>query len=216
MKWSQLLEMLDGQPIFEPAMLLAGEDSSASTYRQLARWVEAGKLIQLRRGLYAVAHPFNTVRPHPFMVAGRLHWPSYVSLQSALAWYGLIPESVPAVTSVTTRRPMTWQTTLGAFRFRHVKTGLFSGYREVRFENGQTAFVAEPEKALLDLCHLTPGADSEEFITELRFDPETAGGVIDPERLLHLTQESGSPKLGRCADRYLAWLEAERSGRESV
>ncbi len=213
MKWIEFLQMIDGQPIFEPAMLFAGNDRPANIRRQLSRWVTAGKLIQVRRGLYAVAPPYARIRPHSFAVAGRLNWPSYVSMQTALAWHGLIPEEVPVITSVTTGRPGFHETPLGSYQFRHVKTGFFWGYQEARFENGQSAFIADPEKALLDLCYLTPGADSPDYIRELRIDPE---GVIDSERLLSHTERSGSAKLNRFTTRFIAWLEGERVGRQST
>lgn len=213
MKWVDFLHMIADQPIFEPAMLFAGNDRPANILRQLSRWVKAGKLIQVRRGLYAVAPPYAKTQPHSFAVAGRLTWPSYVSLQSALAWHGLIPEEVPVITNVTTRRPGLYSTPLGSYQFRHVKKELFWGYREARFENGQIAFIADPEKALLDLCYLTPGSDSLEYIKELRIDPD---GIMNPDRLLAFTGRSGSAKLARFANRFITWLEEEGAGRSST
>ena len=200
--------MIDDQSIFEPAMLFAGNDRPDNTLRQLSRWVKAGKLLQVRRGLYAVAPPYNKIRHHSFAVAGRLTWPSYVSLQSALVWHGLIPEDVPVITSVTTRRPGFHNTPLGSFQFRHVKTELFWGYRETRFENGQIAYVADPEKALLDLCYLTPGGDSMDYIRGLRIDPD---GIVDPDRLLIFSEKCGSAKLDRFTSRFIVWLKRERA-----
>jgi predicted transcriptional regulator of viral defense system len=67
--------------------------------RQISRWVKVGRLHQLRRGLYALAPPYQKIVPHPFLVANRLVQGSYVSLQSALAHYGMIPEYVPVTYS---------------------------------------------------------------------------------------------------------------------
>jgi predicted transcriptional regulator of viral defense system len=90
------------------ASLLAGAVDADDVRRQLSRWVNAGRLYQLRRGLYALAPPFQRARPHPFLVANRLVRGSYVSQQAALAHYGLIPEAAPVVTSVMTGRPGRW------------------------------------------------------------------------------------------------------------
>ncbi|MFC1628692.1 hypothetical protein ACFL3H_06215 [Gemmatimonadota bacterium] len=204
-----MLNMIEGQSLFESAMVLAGSDHQVNILRQLSRWVKAGKLLQLRRGLYAIAPPYASHKPHPFTVAGRLIWPSYVSLQSALAWHGLIPEDVPVCTSITTRRPGAHRTPLGVFQFRHVKTEFFWGYKETWFDHGQTAFVARPEKALLDLCYLTSGADSPEYIRTLRIDPEC---TVDLSQLQNDAQRSGSAKLQRFADLIAAWLNEERAG----
>src|SRR3954466_2221215 len=99
MKFEELLEIVADDPLFETGVLLAGDVDPANVHRQLSRWVRAGRLHQLRRGLYAVAPPFQKVRPHPFLIANRLVPGSYVSLQSVLANSSLIPESVPVTTS---------------------------------------------------------------------------------------------------------------------
>ena len=150
MKFERLIEIVDDEPVFETSLLLVGDVNPADMRRQLSRWTSAGRLYQLRRGLYALPPPFQKIKPHPFLVANHLVGASYVSLQSALAHYGLIPEYVPVVTSVTTARPGRWDTPLGSYEFRHVKTDLFRGYRLAEVNPGQQAFVASPEKALLD------------------------------------------------------------------
>ncbi len=122
MKFERLLETVGDEPVFEPGLLLAGDVDPADVRRQLSRWVEAGRLYQLRRGLYALAPPYQKVKPHPFLVANRLVRGSYVSLQSALAHCGLIPEYVPVTTSVTTSRPARWDTPLGIYDFRHIQS----------------------------------------------------------------------------------------------
>ena len=71
MKFEQLIEIAGEEPVFETGLLLAGDVDSADVQRQLSRWVQAGRLYQLRRGLYALAPPYQKVRPHPFLVANR-------------------------------------------------------------------------------------------------------------------------------------------------
>ena len=155
MKFGRLIEIVGHEPVFETGLLLAGDVDPPDVRRQLSRWTKAGRLYQLRRGLYALAPPFQKVKPHPFLVANRMVRGSYVSCQSALAYYGLIPERVAVTTSVTTARPARWETPLGAYEFRHVKLSLLRGYRLVKVSPGQQAFVATPAKALLDDVHKT-------------------------------------------------------------
>ena len=157
--------------MFSSSLLLAGRGSASSVRRQLDRWIKSGRLIQLRRGVYSVAPPYQAEAPHPFLVANHLRKPSYVSLHSALSHYGMIPEFVPVTTSVTTDRPEELQTPLGRFVFRHVKKTAFFGYIQTEISRGQSVFLASPEKALLDLLYLTPGSDSPEYLKELRFEP---------------------------------------------
>jgi len=197
MEFEQLLEIVGDEPIFETSLFLAGDMDPANTRRQLSRWTKAGRLYQLRRGIYTLAPPFQKAQPHPFLIANRMVRASYVSLQAALAYYGLIPEYVPVVTSVTTARPGRWETPLGVYEFRHVKTDLLAGYRLTDLNGGQKAFVATPEKALLDLVYLQPGGDSPAYLQELRLQNLDR---LDAEELRGQAERTGSPKLRRAAE----------------
>jgi predicted transcriptional regulator of viral defense system len=171
MNYTELLNITRNTPVFSSSLLLAGRGSANSMRRQLDRWVKTGRLLQLRRGVYSVAPPYQAEAPHPFLVANHLRKPSYVSLQSALSYYGMIPEFVPVTTSVTTGRPEELETPLGGFAFRHVKKTAFFGYTQTEISRGQAVFLASPEKALLDLLYFTPASDSPEYLEELRFEP---------------------------------------------
>jgi predicted transcriptional regulator of viral defense system len=166
--------------------------------RQLTRWKRAGKIIQLRRGLYTLAPPYQQVKPHPFLVANHLQSGSYVSNQSALAYFGLIPEYTPVVTSVTTMRPGERETPLGVYIFQHIQKSLFYGYRLVDLRNGMQAFLALPEKALLDLIYLQPGGDSHAYLDELRLQNLER---LDIQVLKQLAERASRPKLLRAAER---------------
>lgn len=203
MKFQELLEIVTDEPVFETGLLLAGAVNPADVRRQLSRWVQAGRLQQLRRGLYSLAPPYQKIKPHPFVVANQLVRGSYVSLQSALGYYGLIPEYVPLVTSVTTGRTGRWETALGEYLYRHVKPALFGGYVRSEVSPGQAAFVATPEKALLDLIHLEPGADALPYLEELRLQNLDQ---FDLNELKRLAVKAGSPKLRRAADRLSEWM----------
>ncbi len=90
MKFSELLEIVQDEPVFDTGLLLAGDVKALDIHRQLLRWRKAGKIYQLCRGLYSLAPPFQKIKPHPLLIANRLLPASYVSLQSALAYYGMI------------------------------------------------------------------------------------------------------------------------------
>ena len=167
MEFDQLLKLVGNEPVFDSSLLLAGNIQPEYIRMQLSRWVKSGKIHQLRRGLYTLAGPFQKQKAHPFLVANRLQRASYVSLQSALSFYGMIPDIVQSTTSVTTGRPDRLQSPLGNFEFRHIHKEYFRGYRLMDFD-GQQAFVAIPEKAILDLIYLQPGGETPEFIAELR------------------------------------------------
>lgn len=197
MKFQELAEIAADEPVFETGLLLAGAVDPADLRRQLSRWTRSGRIRQLRRGLYAMAPPWQKRPPHPFLVANRLARGSYVSGLSALAFVQAIPEYVAEVTSVTPGRPHLRDTAFGRFSFRHLKPGLQFGYRRVELGGGQHAFVAEPEKALLDLIHLHPGGDDAAYLRELRLDFDR----LRMQRLEALAETGATPKLLRAAGR---------------
>lgn len=207
MKFDALLTIVGAEPVFETGLLLAGDVDPNDVRRQLSRWVSSGRVLQLRRGLYALAPPYARERPHPFVVANRLARPSYVSLQSALAHFGLIPEHVPIVTSVTTARPGRWATPLGTYDFRQVKPASLAGYGPEPLGHGATALVARPEKALLDLVHLVPAGDDLAHLRGLRLQHLDR---LDLTRLRSAAVASGSPKLIRAAQ-HITRIAAEEA-----
>ena len=196
MKFVRLLEKVSDLPVFTVRFLAAG-GNIAQIRLQINRWVKDGRIIRLHKGLYTLAEPYRKVTSEPFCIANSLKQASYVSLHSALSWYAMIPEFVPAVTSITTGRPQTIETPLGRFEFRHVSKKYFWGYQQVELKFGQTAFIAYPEKALLDLAYLTPGGEKKAFIEELRLQNFEQ---INRALLCEFVERFQSPKLNRALD----------------
>jgi predicted transcriptional regulator of viral defense system len=203
MKLEGLLQIVGREPIFHSSVLAAGGVNLIDLGRQLSRWVKSGNLIQLRRGLYALSERYQKTPPHPFLIANRLKRASYVSLQSALGYHGLIPEYVPSITSVTTGRPGMLTNPFGAYIFKHVKKTLFLGYKAIDIGDRQSAFVAVPEKALLDLLYLTPDSDNLDYLRELRLQNIEA---LNTELLIELATRTGSKKLLRASRRIPVFL----------
>jgi len=109
-----------------------------------------GQLIRLKRGLYVVDERVSGKPINVRLCANHIYGPSYVSLQWALRWYGLIPERVFTMTSITTKRTRMFENSLGRFTYYQVKPDYFSiGIRSVE-ENGVYCLMASPEKALCD------------------------------------------------------------------
>jgi predicted transcriptional regulator of viral defense system len=192
MRWQQLHHIIHNQPLFETSLLLAGNVTRHQAQRQLSDWAAAQKIIQLRRGVYALPDK----SPHPFIIANRLVRGSYVSLQMALAHYHLIPEHVAVVTSVTTQRPAKFENQFGRFSYRHINPALFYGIDYRLLTGDEYAYVAAPEKALLDLIYLRPQGDSNAYIESLRLQNLD---ILDIEQLHHFAEQSGKPKLQRAA-----------------
>jgi len=196
MEFDSLLKLVGDDPVFESSLLLSGNINPKIVHLQLTRWVNSGRIYRLRRGLYSIAPPYQKKKPHPFLIANHLKRASYVSLQSALAFYSLIPETVNTTTSVTTGRPERLETPLGLYEFRHIKTDLLFGYQMIDLKS-QNALVATPEKALLDLIYLQPGGESPDFIRELRLQNVD---LLDLDLLKKQSEVFNTPKMQRAIE----------------
>ena len=206
MYFRKIAPQLAQLPLFESQCLYAEANNPRQVQRQLADWMRAGKLIQLRRGLYTLAPPYQAEQPHSYLIANRMVRASYVSLHTALSYYDLIPEHVAVVTSVTTGRPGAWQNPYGHFIYQHIQPALFFGFEYRQVTRTQWAYIATPEKALLDLIYLTSGAEREEYIRALRLQNLDQ---IDSERLIGFVERANKPKLRRALPHILQVIEEE-------
>ena len=209
MNFLELAELMQDEPVFASSLLKVVGIKTSQIELQLVRWAKSGRLLKLRRGLYVLGKPYRKIEPHPFLIANRLQRGSYVSFQSALAYYDLIPEHVPVVTSATTGRSESLKTPLGVFIFRHLKAGMFSGFRQVKIADRQQAVIATPEKALVDLLYATPGSDSDGYIEELRLQNTES---LSANELTKEAQATGSWKVRRAVKKILKSIGREEAG----
>lgn len=131
-------------------------DSSAGARALLVhRASQAGEILRLKPGLYVLAPPYRKTEPHPFVLAASLHAPSHVSLESALAYHGLIPEAVYQVSSVTVARSREFHTPAGVFSFSRVPAlAPRAGVEAVTVARNAWAFIASPLRAIADAVYL--------------------------------------------------------------
>jgi predicted transcriptional regulator of viral defense system len=208
MKIEELSELVLPGGLFRTGLILAGQRSPQDVRRQIDRWVKSGRILKLRRGVYMLVKPYVELAAHPFVVANTLKKASYVSLQSALAHYGMIPEYVPVTTSITTGRPEEVETPIGRFQFRHVAPQLFFGFTEIEISRNQQVLLATAQKALIDLLYLTAHSDDVDYLRELRLErPEH----FDLAKLHRAAERSGSSKVERCVDRLTKLWELDVS-----
>lgn len=144
---------------------------------KISEMIRSGELVSLRRGLYVPGPELDLPTPDSFVIANHLRGPSYISLESALSYWGLIPERVYEVSSVTTKTSKIYPTSLGRFSFQHLPIPYYSfGIRSVRLTAFQTAMIASPEKALCDKIVLTSGV-------QLRSVSQTMGFLLEDLRI---------------------------------
>lgn len=147
----------------------------------LTRWCKQGLIIRLRLGWYAFSECLQTPDFARY-IAGRIYKPSYISLHTALSFYGMIPEAVVSINSVSTLKTATFSNKFGEYTYQSIKPGLFFGFELKKLGDGRSIPFATPEKALLDLLYLYPMYSTEEDMLDLRLDEDFLQEVFDIDR----------------------------------
>lgn len=205
MKYDKLIDVFADIPFFESEDIhIIFKEPRKQVEARLSRWVSKGKLIKLRQKKYLLPERYRKVEPATGHLSNFLYRPSYVSLRTALAIYGFIPESVHICEAVTTRKTNQWKTPVGTFKYHSIKKERFWGYKlypEERSSNFEENFViAEPEKVLLDLFYFMKGEWTEERIKEMRFQNLSN---LKKEKLLDYSDRFDSPKVERGIKRFI-------------
>ena len=206
MKFNTLLSTFGHLSFFDLStvlQMLGGERASVRV--QLSRWLRAGKLLSLRRGLYAFADPYRKIAVHPLDLANQLYKPSYLSSLWVLGFMGLIPEKVVTYTSITPRVPRRFANAFGRFHYSNIKQSYFFGFSKKSIQ-GMSVWMAEPEKALLDLWHLNKGPWSLPRMQEMRFQNVE---LVDLDRLKIYAARFNAPRLTAAVGHWCAMAGEE-------
>ncbi|WP_367391481.1 hypothetical protein [Lewinella sp. LCG006] len=155
---------------------------------KISELIKSKALIAIRRGLYVTGPEMDLLTPAPFLIANHLRGPSYVSLESALSYWGMIPERTYEISSVTIKTSKLYKTPVGRFSYQQLKIPYYSyGIKNIAYSPKQTMLIASPEKALCDKIVLTPKIylrsikQTQEFLMEdLRIDSEVLS-TLDTE-----------------------------------
>lgn len=145
-----------------------------SRFGLVKRWAKDGRIIRLKRGVYALGEKNRKKGVNLFQAAQILYGPSYVSLESALSYHGWIPEAVYSVTSATTKRSAEFRTPLGVFSYSPVHfSDFFAGVDRVEDENG-AFLIASPWRAIADYVYVyrKKWKSLRPLVESLRVDPE--------------------------------------------
>jgi len=129
-------------------------DGGARLDALLKRGVAAAEILRVRRGLFCLADRYRREPIHAFELAQRILGPSYISLESALAHHGWIPEAVYTITSVSAKRSRDFDTPIGRFSYTRVpQDPFFAAVQREELRDGVCFFVASPLKALADYVY---------------------------------------------------------------
>jgi len=148
----------------------------------LGRWTKKGLLLRLKRGYYTFPE-YKARSGYAYFFANCMYRPSYISLHAALSFYGIIPESVVQITSVTSLKTALFVNNIGQFTYKSVKPALMFGYDPRLIADERSVNFAQPEKALLDLLYLYPEYKTEKHMSDLRFDEDFLHDEMNMGRL---------------------------------
>lgn len=154
MQYEEFKRLVTSLPLISQSSIAGLVGDTQSLRNQLYRWEKRGLLARLRRGIYILNEVDRRIHPSRIFIANQLLAPSYVSCEYALWHYGMIPEKVEDVTSVTSKNTARFANIFGCFHYHHLKQELFFGFSHARDENDHPILIAEPEKALLDFIYL--------------------------------------------------------------
>jgi predicted transcriptional regulator of viral defense system len=145
--------------------------------QQLSDWLDRGYIQPLAGGYYLLADA-QVDASHLFMLANRIYEPSYISRESALAHYLIIPESVLGITSVSSRKTRQLDSEWGRFSYRRIKPTLMFGYRVVEHDRRIKYKIASLEKTVLDYFYWNPRISSINDIEGLRWNRQELIGLV--------------------------------------
>jgi predicted transcriptional regulator of viral defense system len=168
----------------------------------LVRWTNRGLIIRLKQGYYTFPE-YKGKADYPFYFANRIYRPSYISLHTALSFYGMIPEAVVQITSVTSLKTASFSNAFGEYSYQTEKEELMFGYDLKPMEDGRTLMFARPEKALLDLLYLYPFYDSTQELEELRLDESYLNEDLSRDILQEYTSRFANKALEQRVQRLI-------------
>ena len=138
--------------------------------RRLFEWSQKGYIVNVKRGFYRFTdQPIN--QGLLYFAANKLYHPSYISLETALSYYHVIPEAVFSFTSISTLNTTQQISSLGNFSYHHLKANLFFGYKLIEI-NGLNSSIANLEKTILDYLYFHSELKTLLDFQALRWDKE--------------------------------------------
>ena len=175
---------------------------------KISRMIKKKEIIQVKKGLYVQSPEFG----HPInlkVLANLVYGPSYISLEYALSYWGLIPEKVEEITSMTNKRNKVFETPVGTFSYKYLHSSKFSvGIERISEETG-AFLIASKEKALCDRLALVKDLNVSEipgfFEYDLRLDMDELPGFD-----IELVKEIAKVYKKKSVTSFFKWLSQDR------
>lgn len=165
---------------FDYAFLTSALSSYSGIRQKINELLKAGVIIRVKKGLYVFGPTYNQAPVCKELLANLIYGPSYISLEYALSFHGLIPERVETLTSVTPQKDKRFETPLGLFTYKYLGIEKYSlEIQQVMIDETHPVLMASAEKALCDyvvmnkIRHITSSDQAREFLnSDLRMDEQ--------------------------------------------
>ena len=170
-------------------------------HRRLSEWQKKGYIKKIVKGYYL----FSDVDIDEGMlsaIANKIYKPSYISFETAMSHYRLIPESIYMITSASSRRTYLFETPVARFSYRTIKPALFFGY-SILPGGIKMAFM---EKAILDYFYINPSLRTKDDFSSLRINREEMLSRLKKERLTDYIHRFNQKRLSKRVEHFLSWL----------
>lgn len=210
MNYTEFKNKFQGLPLIISKDVVRIEKNSQAVRNQLNRWQKKRLIIKLKRGVYLFNKNDRKNDTSLIFVANQLYTPSYVSLEFALSYYGLIPERTVDLTCVSTKKTIRFKNELGVFIYQHVKPCAFRGFKLSKDKCGLPLLLAEPEKAVADFLYLNlnrfKSDVKEKFKVSYRFQNMES---LSQKRLIELAKSFESERLMRLIKSFSGFVRSE-------
>lgn len=175
---------------------------------KISRMIKKEEIIKVKKGLYVLSPEFGN-QIDLKVLANLIYGPSYISLEYALSYWGLIPEKVEEITNMTNKRNKVFETPVGTFSYKYLHTSIFSkGIERISEETG-AFLIASKEKAICDRLALVKDLkvdDMSEFLEyDLRLDVYELAGLD-----IELVQEIERVYKKKSVTAFFNWLSREQ------
>lgn len=202
MQYLDLKTQLKDFPVFSIKDI---EKMDLSFHKQrLSEWQKKDYVKKICKGFY-IFSDLQINEPTLFTIANRVYEPSYISLEMALSIYGIIPEAVYGITSVTSQKTKNLKSPVGDFIYRHIQPELMFGY-ELREHDGHRYQVAEIEKAILDYLYFNSKINDNESFEGMRFNISELKEKINMEKFNKYLEAFHSKALEKRAKKFLQFI----------
>lgn len=202
MKRQQIEQLFPTQTHFSSVQLRQFSPSLSRQHLDYRR--KTGKIDQIKKWRYRIngrTHQEEDLRE----IANHIYEPSYVSLETALRYYNFIPEIVPSITSVSTKKTQSFIGEVGTFRYHRLHPSRFWGYQLIKYQ-WRPILIAEPEKALLDYLYYHTEMDETAAFAERRIDIPQVRETIDLQKFSAYSLQFDQQALQQRAQAFITYI----------